>query len=92
MLVATHSPVIAQEIFARNVYVVRDSVGCKSIVHPSVETYGANLSEITSEVFGLTTDVTNYYDAYKDLYEQWKQENWQSVEEMMHSFGMSALR
>ena len=86
MLVATHSPVIAQEIFARNVYVVRDNGGCKSIVHPSVETYGANLSEITSEVFGLTTDVTNYYDAYKDLYEQWKQENWHSVEDMMHSF------
>ena len=86
MLVATHSPVVAQEIFADNVYVVRNDDGNKSIVHPSIETYGANISEITSEVFSLTTDVTNYYDAYKDLYEEWKTEGWQSVDEMLESF------
>ena len=86
MLVATHSPVVAQEIFADNVYVVSNNDGSKSISHPSIETYGANISEITSEVFSLTTDVTNYYDAYKDLYDQWKAEGWTSVDEMLDFF------
>ena len=86
MLVATHSPVVAQEIFADNVYVVRNDDGSKSITHPAIETYGANISEITSEVFSLTSDVTNYYDVYKDLYEQWKSEGWRSVDEMLVSF------
>lgn len=86
MLVATHSPVVAQEIFADNVYVVSNDDGSKYICHPSIETYGANISEITSEVFSLTTDVTNYYDAYKDLYDQWKVEGWTSVDEMLDFF------
>ncbi len=86
MLVATHSPVVAQEIFADNVYVVNNDGGSKSITHPSIETYGANISEITSEVFSLTTDVTNYYDVYKELYELWKSERWQTVDEMVESF------
>lgn len=86
MLVATHSPVVSQEIFAENVYVVRNDGGPKSITHPSIETYGANMSEISSEVFGLTTDITNYYDAYRGLYNQWKTDQWQSVEDMIESF------
>ena len=86
MLVATHSPVVAQEIFADNVYVVRNDDGSKSISHPAIETYGANISEITSEVFSLTSDVTNYYDVYKNLYVQWKSEGWRSVDEMLDSF------
>lgn len=86
MLVATHSPVVAQEIFSDNVYIVRRDGASMSIVHPSIETYGANMSEITSEVFELTTDVINYYEAYGDLYNQWKSEGWQSVDEMLASF------
>lgn len=87
MLVATHSPVVLQEIFSDNVFVVRNDNGEKTISHPQIETYGANLSEITNEVFSLTTDVTNYYEAYQQLYEEWNaDEKWTCADDMISSF------
>ena len=87
LMVATHSPVIVQESFAENVYVVRNDNGHTTITHPRIETYGANIGEITSEVFDLTTDVSNYYEAYNKLYDTWSlNEEWGSVDEMLESF------
>lgn len=87
MLVATHSPVILQEIFSNNVFVVRRNGDETEISHPRIETYGASISEITAEVFDLTTDVTNYYEAYEALYKEWSSsENWDSLDEMVESF------
>lgn len=86
MLVATHSPVIVQETFSKNVFVVRRYDGKSVISHPQIETYGANISEITSEVFDLTTDVTKYYDAFESIYDKLDgEENWQSLDEMVES-------
>lgn len=86
MLIATHSPVIVQETFSKNVFVVRRYDGKTVISHPQIETYGANISEITSEVFDLTTDVTKYYDAFESIYEKLDgEENWQSLDEMVES-------
>lgn len=87
LMVATHSPVIVQESFTDSVYVVRKMEGQTAVTHPRIETYGANVGEITSEVFDLTTDVTSYYDAYNTLYETWSQnEGWKSVDDMLKSF------
>lgn len=87
MLVATHSPIILQEIFSNNVFVVRNDEGEKTISHPTIETYGANLAEITNEVFDLTTDVTNYYEAYHQLYKEWNnKDKWRNVDDMISSF------
>lgn len=87
LMVATHSPVIVQESFAENVYVVRNDGGQTTVTHPKMETYGANVGEITSEVFDLTTDVTSYYEAYNKLYDAWDaDEKWQSVDNMLNSF------
>lgn len=86
MLIATHSPVIVQETFSKNVFVVRRYDGKTVISHPQIETYGANISEITSEVFDLTTDVTKYYDAFESIYDKLDgEENWQSLDEMVES-------
>lgn len=86
MLIATHSPVIVQEIFSKNVFIVRQYDGKTVISHPHIETYGANISEITSEVFDLTTDVTKYYDAFESIYDKLDgEENWQSIDEMVES-------
>lgn len=71
MLIATHSPVVVQEICSRNVFVVRAN-GANAISHPAIQTYGANTAEIVSEAFGLTTDITNYYDIFDRIYEQWR--------------------
>ncbi len=87
MLVATHSPVVIQETFANNVFVVRNHGDLSTISHPSIETYGANIAEITSEVFDLTTDITKYYNAFDDMYERWnEEEQWESIDEMLASF------
>lgn len=87
MLVATHSPVVLQEIFSNNVFVVRRNGDETEISHPRIETYGASVSEITAEVFDLTTDVTNYYEAYESLYKEWNfTEHWENLDDMVESF------
>ncbi len=87
MLVATHSPVVIQETFANNVFVVRNHGELSVISHPTIETYGANIAAITSEVFDLTTDITKYYNAFDYMYERWsREEAWGSIEEMLGSF------
>ena len=89
MFIATHSPVILQETFARNVFVVRKNGNSTSITQPQIETYGANISSITSEVFDLTSEVTKYHDAIKHLYKKWGMEYQDSVEKMLESFELN---
>lgn len=87
LMIATHSPVIVQETFAENVYIVRNQGDRTIVSHPIIETYGANISEITAEVFDLTSDVTNYYEAYDKLYDMWEiEDEWSSVNDMLRSF------
>ncbi len=86
MFIATHSPVILQETFAKNVFVVRKNGNSTSITQPQIETYGANISAITSEVFDLTTEVTKYHDAIRHLYNKWNMQYELSVEKMLESF------
>lgn len=86
MLIATHSPVIVQETFSKNVFVVRRFEDKTVMSHQQIETYGANISEITSEVFDLTTDITKYYEAFESLYDKLDgEENWQSLDDMVNS-------
>lgn len=86
MFIATHSPVIVQESFAKNVFVVRKQGGETSISQPFIETYGANLSTITTEVFDLTTETTKYHDVIHFLYGKWRMSDRASVELMLHDF------
>lgn len=68
--IATHSPVIVQETFARNVSVVRRLDGKTIISQPQIETYGATISSISSEVFDLTTDVMNTYNVFHRVFDK----------------------
>lgn len=86
MFIATHSPVILQETFAKNVFVVRKNGNSTTITQPQIETYGANISAITSEVFDLTTEVTKFHDAIRHLYKKWDMEDEPSVERMLDHF------
>ncbi len=86
MLIATHSPVVLQEVFAKNVYIVSRDGGNTVIRGPRIETYGENISAITSEVFDLTTDITKFYDAFDYLYEKWNMKGVESVESMLSAF------
>ena len=86
MFIATHSPVILQETFAKNVFVVRKNGNSTTISQPQIETYGANISAITSEVFDLTTEVTKFHDAIRHLYKKWDMEDDSSAEQMLNHF------
>lgn len=86
MFIATHSPVILQETFAKNVFVVRKNGNSTTISQPQIETYGANISAITSEVFDLTTEVTKFHDAIRHLYKKWNMEDEPSAEQMLNHF------
>ena len=83
MLVSTHSPVIVQELFADNVLKVYRDGDKIRIKKPMIETYGATFGEINSEVFGLTSDVSRYFDAIDYLYETWGLNNKNSVRDML---------
>ena len=86
MLVATHSPVILQETFSRNGYIIRKGEGVTSISHPLAETYGENFGYINSMVFDLTTDIVNFYSTFDKLYERWKCEEMSAVNDVIAKF------
>lgn len=86
MFIATHSPIILQETFAKNVYVVRKDGENATIKKPRIETYGENLSSIICEVFDLTTDVTKFYNAFDLLFDKWKMKDQSDVETMLMNF------
>jgi len=60
-VVATHSPVVAQETLGRHVSVVRRNGTETTINPPRIETYGESIGEITDEVFGLNSDATDFH-------------------------------
>ena len=86
MFIATHSPVVLQETFANNVFVVRKDGETVNITQPRIETYGASISAITSEVFDLTTGITKYHDAMHYLYDKWDMKSEPNLDTMLTQF------
>lgn len=68
MLIATHSPVILQELMSDNVRIVSRNQGRVSFRQPIVETFGGEIGEISSEVFGLNTDRMYFFDKLDKIY------------------------
>lgn len=68
-VVATHSPVVVQETLSRHVSIVRRSGDETRIFRPQIQTYGESIGEITNEVFGLTSDATDFHSTLSTLVE-----------------------
>ena len=51
-IIATHSPIIIQEMFSRDVLVISREENIPSVKKIGVESFGENLSVITEEIFG----------------------------------------
>ncbi len=51
-IITTHSPLVIQEIFSKNIYVIEKHENIPSIRKIGVETFGENLTILTEEVFG----------------------------------------
>lgn len=86
-IIATHSPIIVQGILSKNVYVVRNENDVLSAKHPSIETFGENLTTITNDIFG-TRDIPSQFKTelqtlikanpeltYNDIIEHLKSDN-----------------
>lgn len=86
MLIATHSPIILQEIFAKNVKIVKRVGKVRTFSQPKIETYGESFGAIASEVFNLNSDNTSYYSTIEMLYEKWNVDRLESLGEMISSF------
>lgn len=56
-IIATHSPVVLQEVPCRCVWRLRRAGDSVTVERPDIETFGENVGTLTSEVFGL--EVTN---------------------------------
>lgn len=60
-IVATHSPVVLQEIPRSCVWKVTRSGSSMSINRPDIETFGENLGLLTSEVFSLEVERSGFH-------------------------------
>lgn len=69
-VIATHSPVVVQETLRRHIAVVRRSSTETRISQPRIETYGESIGEITNEIFGLTSEATDFHQALSKLVER----------------------
>ncbi|MBR7191636.1 AAA family ATPase [Gordonia sp. SCSIO 19800] len=67
LIVATHSPVVLQEVPAKDVQVIERFGGGIRAVGPQLETFGAGLGELTNEAFGLDNSVSDYRAVIREL-------------------------
>lgn len=59
-IIATHSPVVAQEVLGSQVKVVEFGVAGPLVRPVGVQTFGENTGTLTREIFGLHTGATDY--------------------------------
>ncbi len=69
-IVATHSPIVVQQVLARHVHVLQRMDPAPPMVsHPPSETFGENLSEIVRLVFDAVESDRGYQDVIDHLLE-----------------------
>ena len=66
-IVTTHSPIIIRELLSRNVFVFDREDDVLSIRKIGLESFGANLSDITEEVFGTNEIPKHYHSTIRRL-------------------------
>ncbi|AWX56929.1 ATP-binding cassette domain-containing protein [Brevibacillus brevis] len=71
-IIATHSPVILQELPRSCVSIIKRSSKSCSVLRPEIETFGENVGTLTREVFGLEVTYSGFHKILEDLVEQGK--------------------
>lgn len=66
-IIATHSPVVLQEVPAEYVHVLRRTGDESAIERPQIETFGESISAITRQVFSLDSSATDYQGVIREL-------------------------
>ncbi|ADU08642.1 hypothetical protein ML5_3125 [Micromonospora sp. L5] len=86
-VIATHSPVVLQEVPRRYVRVLRRNVQQTFVHEPEIETFGENVGTLTRHVFDLDSSSTDYHSILEQLS---KNHTIQEIDEMFGGEGMSA--
>ncbi len=87
-IVATHTPIVLQETLARHVYTVRREGSLTDVFRSRIETFGENISTLTTEVFGLNSQTTDFYKTLDKLIFAFK--NIDSINEIFAPYGLSS--
>lgn len=66
-IIATHSPVIVQECATESTWILNRSNDQLKISRPTIKTFGANVGEITYDVFDLEVDKSGYMSVINDV-------------------------
>ncbi|WP_336159140.1 AAA family ATPase [Amycolatopsis sp. VC5-11] len=69
-IIATHSPVVLQEVPRRCVWKIRRSGRQSVIERPTLETFGENVGTLTREVFGLEVSKSGFHRIIADAVDQ----------------------
>jgi predicted ATPase len=81
-IIATHSPVVLQEVPASCVWKLRRSGWRISADRPEIETFGENVGILTQEVFGLEVTASGFHRTLREAAESGR-----SYEELVELFG-----
>ncbi|MEZ0018228.1 AAA family ATPase [Sinorhizobium fredii] len=65
-ILATHSPVVLQEVPAHCVSIIRRSGESVRVVRPEIETFAENVSVLTRRVFGLEVEESGFFKLLSD--------------------------
>ena len=84
-IMATHSPVVLQEIPKSCISILRKNGEYISVSRPKVETFGENIGVLTEEVFGLEIKNTGFYTLLKDITESYKDDG-KDYEDILNAF------
>lgn len=68
-IIATHSPVVLQEVPKKCVWIIERSDNVINIRKPRIETFGENIGLLMNEVFKLEIEKTGYVSLIRDLVE-----------------------
>ncbi len=88
-IIATHSPVIVQEIPQKCVWMIRRINAEFVAERPSIQTFGENLGELTEEIFGFEVLNSGFHKMLQD--ESCKTDNYEeALEEFDNELGKEA--
>jgi predicted ATPase len=83
-IISTHSAVTVQEIPRCNVNIIDSNGVEKELYHPENETFGADISTINNEIFGLDIRSTGFYTVLRELVMDSTNVNNEKIDELLH--------
>lgn len=85
-VIATHSPVVLQEIPSGQVNIIRRANSVTTVSKPRTETFGEDVGSLTTEVFQLNSDLVPFIGIFEQLAAQYSPKEVEELFERKLSF------